>query len=253
LGQVLHLAGTIGAQRGDYAAARERYETSLAIRERLDDRASMSSLLSNLGVVAEYDGDYRASRGFHERALALRRELGDRWAIAVSLTNLGMIAVLQEQYEEARQEFDEAMRLNREVGDSWMVAISHNNLGNANRGLGNLDEARHQYAESLLAYRGYDDKWATAFLLEDVASLAAISGDFEPALELVGAADAMRQEIGSPRGPTLDAELDRRLEAARAALGVEFADVVRSRGATLGLYEALEAALAFCAPDSHGD
>jgi predicted ATPase/class 3 adenylate cyclase len=248
LGQVLHLAGTIGAQRGDYAAARERYETSLAIRERLDDKSSMSSLLSNLGVVAEYDGDYPASRDFHERALDLRRELGDRWAIAVSLTNLGMIAVLQEQYEEARGEFDEAMRLNREVGDSWMVAISHNNLGNANRGLGNLDEARRQYAESLLAYRGYDDKWATAFLLEDVASLAAIAGEFESALELVGAADTMRQEIGSPRGPALDAELDRRLQTAHEALGDQAADAVRSRGASLGLPEALDAALAFCVP-----
>ena len=69
------------------------------------------------------------------------------------------------------------MRLNREVGDSWMVAISHNNLGNANRGLGDFDEARRHYAESLRAYRDYDDKWAMAFLLEDVASLAAIAGD----------------------------------------------------------------------------
>jgi tetratricopeptide (TPR) repeat protein len=208
----------------------------------------MSGLLSNLGVVAEYDGNYTASRDFHERALALRRELGDRWAIAVSLTNLGMIAVLQEQHEEARRHFDEAMRLNREVGDTWMVAISHNNLGNANRGLGNLAEARSQYAESLRAYRDYDDKWATAFLLEDVASLAALAGDFEPALELVGAADTMREEIGSPRGPALEAELDRRLQRAREALGNEAADAVRSRGAGLGLPEALDAALAFCTP-----
>ena len=145
------------------------------------------------------------------------------------------------------------MRLNREVGDAWMVAISHNNLGNANRGLGDLDEARRHYAESLRAYRDYDDKWAMAFLLEDVASLAALAGEFEPALELVGAADRMREEIGSPRGPALDAELDRRLQAAHDALGDEAADAIRTRGAGLGLPEALDAALAFCAsPDGTG-
>ena len=93
------------------------------------------------------------------------------------------------------------MRLNREVGDAWMVAISDNNLGNATRGLGDFDAARHHYAESLRAYREYDDKWALAFLVEDIGQLAALCGDAERAFELVGAADALRDEIGTPRAP----------------------------------------------------
>ncbi len=253
LGQVLHLAGTIAAQRGDYPAARESYEQSLGIRERLGDISSMGSLLSNLGVVGEYDGDYDASRDFHERSLALRRELGDRWAIAVSLTNLGMIAVLQERHEEARAHFEEAMRLNREVGDTWMVAISHNNLGNAYRGLGDLEAASRGYSESLQAYRAYGDKWAIAFLLEDIAALAALADEHEQALALVGAADRMREEIGSPRGPALEAELDRRLQAAHEALGDAAARAIRAGGAGLGLEEALDAAQAFCEEPSAND
>ena len=62
----------------------------------------------------------------------------------------------------------------------------------------------------------------------------------------------MREEIGSPRGPALEAELDRRLQAAHEALGDEAAEAVRARGAGLGLPEALDAALAFCADDAHG-
>ena len=80
--RVYHLAGTIAAQRGDYAKAVENYEASLAIREREGDKASMGSLLSNLGIVAEYRGDYDHSRGFHERALGTahrdRRPSGHR-------------------------------------------------------------------------------------------------------------------------------------------------------------------------------
>ncbi len=41
IGQVLHLAGTVAAQRGDYDAAQAAYEESLGIRERLGDKASM--------------------------------------------------------------------------------------------------------------------------------------------------------------------------------------------------------------------
>lgn len=250
LGQVLHLEGTLAAQLGQHADARARYEESLAIRRRLGDRKMMASVLSNLGVVAEYEGEYERSRSLHGQALELRTELGDRWAIAVSMTNLGMIAVLQERHEEARERFDEAMRLNREVGDSWMVAISHNNLGNANRGLGDLDAARRHYAESLRSYRDHDDQWALAFLLEDVALLAAAEGSPAPALELAGAADALRAAIGSPRGGPLEAEIERGLAPARQALGEPEATAARARGAALDASAVFDAALAVCTSEA---
>ena len=139
VGQVLHLAGTVAAQRGEYGEARERYLESLAIRERLGDTAALGGLYSNLAIVAEYEGDMATARTDNERALALRREVGDRWAIGVSENNLGMIALHDGEFDAARDHFETSMRLNREVGDAWMVAIGHNNLGNATRGLGDLD------------------------------------------------------------------------------------------------------------------
>ena len=186
---MLHLAGTVAAQRGNYAKAVENYDASLAIRERAGDRASMASLLSNLGIVAEYRGDYERARALHERALALRMEIGDRWAIGNSTNCLGMIAVHQKRFSEARDWFQKSMSLNREVGDDWMVAICHNNLGNATRGLGDYAAARRHYADSLRAYRAFDDRWALAFLLEDIGILAAFDGDAPSALELMGAAE----------------------------------------------------------------
>ena len=78
-GQVLHLAGTVAAQRGDYDTAQARYEESLAIRERLDDKASMGGLYSNLGIIAEYRGDYAAARA---PSTSRRWPSGPRSAIA---------------------------------------------------------------------------------------------------------------------------------------------------------------------------
>ncbi|MCK5664120.1 MAG: hypothetical protein KAI17_11570, partial [Thiotrichaceae bacterium] len=63
------------------------------------------------------------------------------------------------------------------------------------------------YAASLEAYSVYDDHWALAFLLEDIAVLASVTGDGEMAFELLGAADVMREEIKSPRNTTLEEEL----------------------------------------------
>jgi tetratricopeptide (TPR) repeat protein len=246
VGRVLHLAGTVAAQRGDYAKAVENYEASLAIREKLGDKASMGGLLSNLGVIAEYQGDYDRSNRLHERALALRTEIGDRRDIANSMNCLGMVAVLQRRYAEAREWFEKSILLNREVGDPWMVAICHNNLGNATRGLGDYATARSHYAESLRAYRAYDDRWALAFLLEDIAILAALCRDAPTALELLGAAEALREAIGAPRAPSLEQEIDRQLAAAGIAPADAETPEHTARGHALGANAALEHALAFC-------
>ncbi len=246
VGQVRHLIGTLRAQQGEYPQAVASYEASLQIRKRLGDKAGMAGLLSNLGIVSEYSGDPVAARNYHEQALGLRTQLDDRRAVAVSLTNLGTIAVLEHDYEAARQAFEEAMRLNREVGDPWMVANAENNLGNATRGLGEYEAAQRHYAESLRAYREYDDRWALAFLVEDIGQLAALRGEGERAFELVGAADALRDEIGTPRAPGLEEELERQLAPARRTIGGVAASEARARGQALALAETLDLALAAC-------
>jgi tetratricopeptide (TPR) repeat protein len=243
---VLHLVGTVAAQRGDYPMAVDNYEASLAIRERRGDTASMAALLSNLGIVAEYRGDYEAAKAFHEQALALRKSLGDRRNISVSLNNLGMIATLEKRFAEARERFSEGMRLFAEVGDTWAVAIGHNNLGNALRGLPDRDGARRHYASSLRAYRDYDDRWALAFLLEDIGLLAALSEHPQQALEFIGAADNCRTLIGAPRPPSLDSDIEAQLGAIVAAMPAAERESCRARGRSSDLATAVARALDYC-------
>lgn len=248
-GQVLHLAGTVAAQRGDYDTAQARYEESLAIRERLGDKPSMGGLYSNLGIIAEYRGDYAGARAVNEQALAIRTEVGDRWAIGVSQNNLGMIALHEGAFAEAGKRFEDSIRLNSEVGDAWMVAIGHNNLGTAMRGLGDHDAAREHYAVSLRAYRDYDDRWALAFLFEDVAILAAFTGQSDRALALLGAAETLRAQIGSPRGKSLEDELAAQLAEARGAPADAATNAAVMAGRALDLAAAIELALAVCEPE----
>jgi tetratricopeptide (TPR) repeat protein len=246
--QVLHLAGTVAAQKGDYPAARTNYLASLDLRRRADDEAAMASVLSNLGVVAEYDGDLEGARSYHEQALALRASSGDRWAIAVSNTNLGMISLLQNRPSDARSAFEEAMRLNLEVGDTWMVAISHNNLGNAWRDLGELEVALEHYAEAARPFLANDDKWALAFLFEDAALCLAALGRPEAAAQLLGASDRCRDDVGSPRPAALEADLTARLAPGGVASSLDAATWrdARARGQTLDIVSVGEFLLSAC-------
>ena len=124
-----------------------------------------------------------------------------------------------------------------------MVALSHHNLGNAARRSSDYPEARSQYAAGLRILQDFDDRWALALLLEDVAILAGLEHRDGAAFELLGAADALREESGSARGDALEAEIAASLAPAREALGAEGADKARERGRLLDLAGAADAAL----------
>ncbi len=249
VGQVLHVCGTMAAQRGDTSEARRLYEQSLEIRERLGDRQSMAALLSNLGIMAEWDGDYDGGLGLHERALALRQELGDRWAIAVSKTNIGMNAMHQSRPAEAVEPFREAMQLNQEVGDLWMVALSHHNLANAARDLEDEPEAREHYAAGLTIYRDYADRWALGLLIDDVVLGVAQPQARERVLELLGAADRLREESESPRDAAAEEALEECAKRATPELAAEARLAARERGRSLDVAAAVELALSLLIVD----
>ena len=245
IGRVLQLAGTVAATRGDFETARRDLEASLEIRRELGDKAAMGALLSNLGVMAEYDGDYERSRALHEEGLALRIEAGDKGAVAISQMNLGNVLLLLGRVDEARACQEESLRLRRETGDPWMIALGEHNLGILTRSQGELDATRELFAGALAVYREHGEKWALAFMLEDVAVVGALVGEPELALHLAGAGAALREEIGAPRGPADQAELDAQLAPAREALAERGEGVWRA-GRALPLDEALGLALAFC-------
>lgn len=243
MGQVLHYAGTVADQRGDSETARSLWQQSLDIRRRSEDKPAIGGLLSNLGIVARRLGDSALARSLHEEALGIRRELGDRWAIGVSLNNLGNVALDQGNYAEARALHEDGLAIRREVGDRWAIANALNNLGNLARTQGNYEEAWRQYRESLAIYRVLDDKWALAYLFEDMGCLMALQGHAARALQLVGAASTLREEIGAPLSATEATKLEGALAPACQMLGEGAATSARAEGRALPLVEAIELAL----------
>lgn len=230
LGLVLHLRGTLNSQQTRYDAARAAYEASLERRERTGDRAAVGSLLSNLALVAESLGEFDRARELNEQALAVREEVGDRWGIAVSANNVGMVALLQGQPPAARASFERALALTVEIGDRWLGAVVHHNMGNTHRELGALAAAADELAAALATYADHDDRWSIALLVEDAALVAAARGDGVAAVELVAAADALREAISAPRPPATGAPLDVAMAPLLAQLPQDARQAAERRG-----------------------
>ena len=243
VGDMLHLAGVVAQLQGEYPAAKSRYEDSRHVREEIGDVAGVATTDGNLAILAEFDGDYPAALAINDRALELRRQIGDRRGIGIGEMNAGYYRILNGDLESARRHLQEALRLSRELGDRAMVAHSTFTLGNAERDLGDLRSAATRYVAALHLQRELDDRFSLTFIVEDVGVLLARAGEEVEGFELLGGAEAIRDQIGSPRPPTLDVELEGHFAAARAAIGDEGADAAVARGRDWSFDEAIDAAL----------
>ena len=95
-------------------------------------------------------------------------------------------------------------------------------------------------------YRDLNDQWPMTALLEDIATLAARRGQPRDALQLLGAADALRSTIGSARPQRMRSGSTRASPRrwGRSATGGRQAS--REAGRRLSLGDVIELGLAAC-------
>jgi predicted ATPase len=246
VGDMLHLAGVIAQLTGDYATAQARYTEARRVREAAGDVAGMATTEGNLAILAEFAGDNAKALEINDSSLTLRRRIGDRRGIGIGEMNSGYYRILTGDLPSAREHLEEALRLSLEMGDRAMIAHSTFTLGNVFRDLGEHAAAARQYVDAIHRQRDLDDRFSLTFILEDAGVLLARTGDPAAGLELLGGAEAIRNQIGSPRPPSLEAELAESYRPARETLGLEASDAAVARGRAWSYEQAVQAAIAAC-------
>ncbi len=244
IAKALRDLGSVAIKQGNYPAARARLEESLGLLRELGDRWGIAASLNNLGVVADDQGDYEASSARHEESLAIRRELGDRWGIAASLNNLGNLAFDQGDYQAARARHEETLAISRELGDQMGIANSLGNLGNDAYSQGDYAAAQALHSEGLAIRREIQDNLGIVVSLEGLVTVFVALGSSLRATRILGAAERLREKIGSPLPPTDRSEYDQIVAAARAKLSDDAAfDHAWQEGRALTLEQAIALAL----------
>ena len=240
----LNKLGVVAADQGDYRAARTFYEESLAIRRELDDRRGIAETLNGLANLACDQRDYSAAWTLHQQGLSINRELGDRRSIAISLNNLGAIAEAQGDRPAARALYEECLPIFRELGDRPGIAYTLINLGVVVVFQGDGSAARVLYQESLAILRDLGDRRGTAFCLEGLADVALDLGRSGRAARIWGAAERLREEIGSPLTPNEKPRYEGQLAAACLGMGNDAAfDAAWKDGRAMTLAQAVDYAL----------
>jgi hypothetical protein len=132
--------------------------------------------------------------------------------------------------------------MRRELRDKWGIAALLKNLGNVACDQGDYASARSLLAESLVLRREVGDKRGIAESLEASAVLRVAEGP-EQAVQLWGAAEALRDVIGAPLPPNEHSRYECGIEAVRAQFDEAGYASAWAEGQTMSLDEAIAYAL----------
>ena len=236
--------GNLLLRQGQPAAARALAEEALAISRNLKDRWLTQQSLNGLGNAALDMGEYPMAQALYEESLAIARERADRVRIAIFLNNLGYVTFLQGEYSAARALHEESLAIRRELKDPGGIAYSLSGLGDVALAHGDYSAAGAFVRDAISIRRELGDKMGIAELLEKQAAVIGAIGNAVLSAHIGGAAERLREEIGSPMTPDERLRHDRHMAAARAALADDAAfNRAWQEGRAISLEQAIEISL----------
>ena len=242
--RVLTAGAMFSYRRGDLDAMKAYADESLGIARGLADESGTIWPLIFLGLWANELRDHSSAMTYYEQAIAAARRCGERYLEGIVLNNQGVVSQLQGDRCRAAALFEKALTITRDIGAGDEVALLSLNLADSLIYIGRSEEAAEVAKEGLLLAREAHSHVALMHGVEIVAAFAERRGDAEAATRLLGAADAIRMELGEVEQRS-EAEERKRLEPAlRDAVGAAGYDQLLAEGQKMSLDEAVEYALA---------
>ncbi len=234
--------GLVASSQGEYARARALFEESLAIHRTLENKRGIAHTLSQLAQVlllSQYD--QAGVPSLLEECLAVSREIGFKEGVAASFWLSGQVTLGQGDLATARSLAEKSVALYKEMGHRYGTAESLAALGKVLASSGDYAAAYARYEESLAISGELGEQWVIAVYLVGLGEVVAAQRQLAWAVQLWGAAEAIRDAIGVPIPPVELADYERSLSAARAHLGERAFAAAWSQGRSMTPQQALAA------------
>jgi predicted ATPase/class 3 adenylate cyclase len=227
-------------RQGDHEQAKAYAGQALRISREIGDGEGVWRALIRLGGLAQDAREYERARTLYEESLALARGVGDSRLIGMSLGDLGLLARDEGDYERATVLQRESLTCARLNANPMTVAIALANLAEVMLLRDCREEARALAAESLLICDATASPDLMAACLEIIGAIAAEQGDGDRAARLCGAANRLREELGTTL-PPFERELNERaLAAVQRELGEAAYAAAWAQGRAMTPAEVLE-------------
>lgn len=230
---------------GDLPLARIRAPEALAAARRLDDARALSRALGTYAWVLRDAGDLTKAIPAADECAGVARGAGlDAPELAFALWIQGSVHSTAGNLVLARDAQEEALRIWRSAGVGWGLSQVLHGLGVIALERGDLEEAMDRFREALAALGDDGDPYWTCRGLEGLAAGLACRGEDARAARLLGAAEALREAIGTPLLAFETPRHLRTVEGLRVRLGPEVFAAASAQGGRWLQHEAVAYALA---------
>ena len=210
----LNLLAEITLHTGRPAEAEALAGEALSLARSVGDRLSEGYALGTRAAAVAHRGSLREAQQLAEAAITVMREIDHQWGVARTLLGLGELARLRGDADAARRCYLEALPVLREIDSRPETARCLAGLGRLAMDQGSIAQAREHLAESIRLSRATGARIGVARGLEAFASLAVLEDRGDRAVQLIGAAAALREAAHLPRLP--GSRTDRYFAAARS-------------------------------------
>jgi non-specific serine/threonine protein kinase len=239
----LYAAAMLAIQQADFGVAKRQLQESVTLFREIGDRPRAARVLSGLAWLSIQQCEYPEAEALSRESVDSARAIGDRRLLFSSLGNLANALHRQGQWAAARELYEQVFEVARELGTPWEIGNALNEIGRAE-----CDEGRHEfalkhYAEGMTILHGLGNRPDVVESLEGLARVAAATAAPRRAALLWGAADALRQEIGSARSVHDSAAYERQVKAVRTMLTAAAFDQAWDEGRAMTLDGAVHYAL----------
>ena len=235
--------GAIALEQGHEAIAEAAAERARSLARAAGGAAGQVQGTNVLGAVAISRGDLDGAEQLFRDALAIAEASDDPSRGASCVVNIGVVADLRGDHQTAADHYQEGIRRTVEAGWNDYVGIAMLNLGDAMLGLGDTRRYAELHLTALRHLWTRGDRPHLALSLETAASIAARQGKAQDAVLLMGAAAALREQVGNSLLSFQRPAYAEQLAAMRSALDEEEFDMCWAAGRRLPLTDAVANAM----------
>jgi len=206
LATVCQLLGVALRMAGKLERAKSILQETLKRFEDLGDLGECADTLDALGVVEQIQGNYDAAEELHEKSLALNESIEYLDGMSVNYGNLTMLNIHRKQYDQAAEWAQKAFEVDDSQGNENGVAHFHLLMGEIECERGNLDEAESHLNACNEIYEECGDAEDKLCVKGKFAFLYRLRGEWEKAFELNQQVLMTSEEMDFPDGiaATLD-------------------------------------------------
>jgi tetratricopeptide (TPR) repeat protein len=128
--------------RSDYAEARNFFQRTSALREKIGDAYNLADSLFYTGLTYIWEGQEEQARAYFQRALELAEQHGNKWAASEATRHLADVSMVKDKdYEQSLRYALRSLALREEIGFKRTYPAAHLLVSDVYVQLGDLERA----------------------------------------------------------------------------------------------------------------